>query len=80
MIHSKHPNLIGDFKSLKTDSKEQIFQNHQLAFSTAEKLGVTALLDAEDMLLCAPEPKSTQLYVFYSFIHFLFFYYFLFFY
>ena len=50
-------------KVLQVDDNEQIKSNHQLAYDAAEKLGVVPLLEAEDMLLCAPEPKSVQLYV-----------------
>ena len=63
LIHHKHPNLIGDFSQYKAETKQDMLANYKKAFSVAESLGVIPLIDAEDMVEVAPEPKSTQLYV-----------------
>ncbi|KAH3758183.1 protein-methionine sulfoxide oxidase mical2b [Pelomyxa schiedti] len=60
LIHHFHPEAI-DFSKLK---KEDIEENNRLAFTTAEKLGIPALLDVEDMVaLVKPEPFSIMTYL-----------------
>ncbi|EKE39409.1 calponin homology (ch) domain containing protein [Entamoeba nuttalli P19] len=60
LIHSFHPEAI-DFNSLSKDNMEK---NLELAFSTAEKLGVPRLLDVEDfVLLEKPEQFSIITYL-----------------
>ena len=59
LLHSINPSCIVHPSKL-TPSQRQ--KNLSLAFSTAEKLGITKLLDEEDFEICPPEPKSVSLY------------------
>ena len=60
IIHYYRPNAI-DFKSLK---KENRLENLKIAFGAATKLGVTDLLDPEDMLMPqGPEKLSVCTYL-----------------
>jgi hypothetical protein len=60
LIHSFYPDQI-PFDTLKPEDKEA---NLKLAFDTADKLGVPALMDPEDMLMdCGPDKFSVVTYV-----------------
>jgi len=60
IIHHFRPSSI-NFKQLK---KENDLENLQLAFNTAEKLGVIKLLDAEDIVkMSIPDKVSIITYL-----------------
>eukprot|EP00066_Takifugu_rubripes_P012725 XP_011601991.1 PREDICTED: MICAL-like protein 1 isoform X2 [Takifugu rubripes] len=68
IIHKHRPDLI-DFSAL---SKDNSYQNNQLAFETAEKLGIPALLHPKE-LACSEVPDSlgviTYLFWYFCFFH-----------
>jgi predicted amidophosphoribosyltransferase len=59
LLHKFRPTAI-DFSSLKKDERAK---NVEIAFRTAEGLGIPRLLDVEDMLIPSPDPLSTMTYL-----------------
>lgn len=66
LICSYRPELI-DFESLKKDTAKQ---NLELAFSTAEKIGVARLIEPSDLLVDMPEKLTIETYLSSLYHHF----------
>jgi len=61
LVHSAHPELIGDFDSLKPENRKE---NVTLALDSAEKFGIEKWMDTED--ICAftkTDPNSMMTYL-----------------
>lgn len=66
LLHSFDPTLI-NFDSLKAENK---MENVRLAFEAAERLGITRLLDVEDVAdIPVPEPLSNLFLIFKFYIY-----------
>ena len=66
LLHKHAPNAVPSPETLKADTPDARKKNFELAFGAAEKvLGVSRLLDVEDMLDTYPKPdsKSVTLYI-----------------
>jgi len=64
LLHNFRPQELGDFRRLKTDTREDKINNLELAFSIAEKDGIPRLLEAEDLVdFGKPDKKCMATYL-----------------